>query len=51
MQWPRCHLIVTTTEFQPIFYPFFADKLMSEKDKYKAICDDLDSTFAELTGY
>lgn len=29
----------------------FADRLFHEKEKYKAICDDLDSTFAELTGY
>ncbi|XP_015591172.1 tropomyosin-2 [Cephus cinctus] len=27
------------------------DELREEKEKYKAICDDLDSTFAELTGY
>lgn len=29
----------------------FPDALFSEKEKYKAICDDLDGTFAELTGY
>lgn len=29
----------------------FADRLFNEKEKYKAICDDLDQTFAELTGY
>lgn len=29
----------------------FTDRLFQEKEKYKAICDDLDSTFAELTGY
>lgn len=28
-----------------------ADRLFHEKEKYKAICDDLDQTFAELTGY
>lgn len=27
------------------------DTLFGEKEKYKAICDDLDGTFAELTGY
>ncbi|KOB78933.1 Tropomyosin-1 [Operophtera brumata] len=27
------------------------DTLFSQKEKYKAICDDLDGTFAELTGY
>ncbi|KAJ6645314.1 Tropomyosin-2 [Pseudolycoriella hygida] len=27
------------------------DRLFYEKEKYKAICDDMDSTFAELTGY
>lgn len=29
----------------------FTDALFNEKEKYKAICDDLDGTFAELTGY
>lgn len=28
-----------------------SDALFNEKEKYKAICDDLDGTFAELTGY
>lgn len=28
-----------------------ADNLFGEKEKYKSITDDLDSTFAELTGY
>ncbi|CAG2063153.1 unnamed protein product [Timema podura] len=27
------------------------DLLFSDKEKYKAITDDLDQTFAELTGY
>ncbi|KAK1128415.1 hypothetical protein K0M31_002880 [Melipona bicolor] len=27
------------------------DFLFREKEKYKYICDDMDSTFAELTGY
>ncbi|XP_011883529.1 PREDICTED: tropomyosin-2-like [Vollenhovia emeryi] len=27
------------------------DYLLKEKEKYKYICDDLDSTFSELTGY
>jgi len=31
-----------------IFYP---DELVQEKEKYKAISDELDQTFAELTGY
>ena len=30
---------------------FFSDRLRKEKEKFKYICDDLDSTFAELTGY
>lgn len=30
---------------------FVADDLFRQKEKHKAICDDLDSTFAELTGY
>lgn len=29
----------------------FLDYLSKEKEKYKFICDDLDSTFSELTGY
>lgn len=29
----------------------FPDFLFREKEKYKYICDDMDSTFAELTGY
>lgn len=28
-----------------------SDTLFNDKEKYKSICDDLDSTFAELTGY
>lgn len=31
------------------FFP--PDFLFREKEKYKYICDDMDSTFAELTGY
>ncbi|CAB3359044.1 Hypothetical predicted protein [Cloeon dipterum] len=27
------------------------DELVHEKEKYKYICDDLDQTFSELTGY
>ncbi|XP_011496236.1 PREDICTED: tropomyosin-2-like [Ceratosolen solmsi marchali] len=30
---------------------FKEDELREEKEKYKALCDDLDSTFAELTGF
>lgn len=29
----------------------FSDDLFKEKEKSKEITDDLDSTFAELTGY
>lgn len=29
----------------------FPDFLFREKEKYKYICDDMDSTFSELTGY
>lgn len=29
----------------------FLDYLSKEKEKYKFICNDLDSTFSELTGY
>lgn len=27
------------------------DELVIEKEKYKAICDDLDGTFSELSAY
>ncbi|XP_012232784.1 tropomyosin-2 isoform X2 [Linepithema humile] len=27
------------------------DELKEEKEKYKAVCDDMDATFAEMTGY
>lgn len=27
------------------------DELVCEKEKYKAICDDLDGTFSELSAY
>lgn len=30
---------------------FFSDELLAEKEKYKAISDELDQTFAELAGY
>lgn len=28
-----------------------SDELREEKEKYKAVCDDMDTTFAEMTGY
>lgn len=28
-----------------------ADELLAEKERYKAISDELDQTFAELAGY
>lgn len=28
-----------------------SDELREEKEKYKAVCDDMDATFAEMTGY
>jgi len=28
-----------------------ADELLAEKERYKSISDELDSTFAELAGY
>lgn len=35
-----------------LFFRFnVSDSLFREKEKTKAICDDLDSTFAELTGF
>lgn len=30
---------------------FLSDELREEKEKYKAVCDDMDATFAEMTGY
>lgn len=30
---------------------FVLDELREEKEKYKAVCDDMDATFAEMTGY
>ena len=30
---------------------FLLDELLSEKEKYKSISEELDVTFAELTGY
>jgi hypothetical protein len=37
--------------FYFLHFSIITDKLTVEKDKYKCICDDLDGTFAELTGY
>lgn len=34
-----------------IFVPLTTDELLAEKERYKAISDELDSTFAELAGY
>ena len=34
-----------------IFQFFFADELVHEKEKFKAISDELDQTFAEMSGY
>lgn len=31
--------------------PLCPDELVQEKEKYKAISDELDQTFSELTGY
>ena len=33
------------------FIPCIADELMNERDKYKAIADEMDQTFADLAGY
>ena len=30
---------------------FFADELLGEKEKYKGISEELDTTFAELAGF
>lgn len=34
-----------------IAYIFFLDDLIAEKEKYKAVSDDLDMTFEEMSGY
>lgn len=33
------------------FITCIADELMNERDKYKAIADKMDQTFADLAGY
>jgi DNA polymerase elongation subunit (family B) len=33
------------------FIPSITDELMNERDKYKAIADEMDQTFADLAGY
>jgi hypothetical protein len=33
------------------FIPCITDELMNERDKYKAIADEMDQTFADLAGY
>ena len=35
-------------KMQPFFFP---DELVHEKEKFKAISDELDQTFAEMSGY
>ena len=30
---------------------FFSDELLHEKEKFKSISDELDQTFAEMSGY
>ena len=42
-------LIFPNDYFQ--FFIFFADELVHEKEKFKAISDELDQTFAEMSGY
>jgi DNA polymerase elongation subunit (family B) len=31
--------------------PSITDELMNEREKYKAIADEMDQTFADLAGY
>lgn len=45
MKCTQCQINIINKEF------FILDYLLKEKEKYKFICDDLDSTFSELTGY
>lgn len=46
---PNKHDFVDTSHHY--FIPCIADELMNEKDKYKAIADEMDQTFADLAGY
>jgi hypothetical protein len=34
-----------------IFYFFFVDELLAEKEKYKGVSEELDMTLNELSGY
>ena len=34
-----------------MFYVIVADELLGEKEKYKGISEELDTTFAELAGF
>lgn len=34
-----------------LFYSTFPDELGINKDRYKSLADEMDSTFAELAGY
>ena len=36
--------------FLCVFF-FHADELVHEKEKYKSIADEMDTTFVELAGY
>lgn len=38
-------------KFNKNFVLLFSDELLAEKERYKAISDELDQTFAELAGY
>jgi hypothetical protein len=37
--------------FPHCFVPSITDELMNEREKYKAIADEMDQTFADLAGY
>ena len=41
--------VSTMSIFSIIF--FVSDELVHEKEKFKAISDELDQTFAEMSGY
>jgi hypothetical protein len=44
-------MLILTTELPYSCIPSITDELMNERDKYKAIADEMDQTFADLAGY
>jgi hypothetical protein len=48
---PKLHNFWLVNTFPHCFVPSIADELMNEREKYKAIADEMDQTFADLAGY